>query len=431
MVGSSATDVAIIGVGPYGLSLAAHLSAHEVEYRIFGEVMGSWKDNMPPGMLLKSYPWATCLSDFHSEFSVKSFCSKRALPYHDEMMPLPLGRFIEYGEAFRARYVPTVERRTLISLEPCADVFRATFADGETVLARRVVVAVGLHPFRRLPQEADSLPDALYSHSSEYGSLAPLDGKDVIVIGSGSSASDLTALLHERGTQVALVARQSELHFADRPRPRRLLERAAAPMSGIGHGWTLRTCAKYPQLIHLLPENLRVRLACTRALGPLGGAFVKERVVGEVPLWLGRSIHCAEARNGKVTLDLADTGGRRQSLQADHVVFATGYKIDVGRLGFLSPAILRRLHLVDRAPRLSRHYETSVPGLHFIGPVAASSFGPVCRFVYGCGHPARHLARYLATSRQRRASSRTLIRSVELGTAPALVPEPQESEVVS
>jgi hypothetical protein len=428
MVGSSATDVAIIGAGPYGLSLAAHLNAHEVEHRIFGEVMGSWKDNMPPGMLLKSYPWATCLSDSHSEFSVKSFCSKRALPYHDEMMPLPLGRFVEYGEAFQARYVPAVERRRLVSLEPGADVFRATFADGETVLARRVVMAIGLHPFKRLPQEAGSLPDALYSHSSEYGSLAPLDGKDVIVIGSGSSASDLTALLHERGTQVALVARQPQLHFAGRPRARRLLERAAAPMSGIGHGWTLGTCAKHPQLIHRLPENMRVRLAHAKALGPLGGAFVKERVVGEVPLWLGRSIRCAEAHNGKVTLDLADTGGHRQSVQADHVVFATGFKVDVARLDFLSPAILRRLRLVDQAPRLSRHYETSVPGLHFIGPAAANSFGPVCRFVYGCGHPARHLARYLAKVRHR-APSRT--HPVELGAAPGLVPEPRESEVLS
>jgi hypothetical protein len=94
---SSFVDVAVIGAGPYGLSLAAHLGARGVEYRIFGETMRSWKSNMPPGMLLKSYPWASCLSDPSSEFSVKSFCTERALPYHDVMMPLPLDRFIEYG----------------------------------------------------------------------------------------------------------------------------------------------------------------------------------------------------------------------------------------------------------------------------------------------------------------------------------------------
>ena len=76
MVGSSTSvDVAVIGAGPYGLSLAAHLRARRVEHRIFGDPMGSWKRNMPPGMLLKSYPWATCLSDPRSEFSLKSFCA--------------------------------------------------------------------------------------------------------------------------------------------------------------------------------------------------------------------------------------------------------------------------------------------------------------------------------------------------------------------
>jgi Pyridine nucleotide-disulphide oxidoreductase len=382
-------------------------------------------------MLLKSYPWASCLSDPGSEFSVKSFCAERAMPYHDEMMPLPLDRFVAYGEAFQARYVGTVERKTLLSLEPVAGGFRAAFDDGETVQARRVVVAVGLHPFQRLPQQAAHLPSELRSHSGDYGSLAPLAGKDVVVVGSGSSASDLAALLHERGQRVSLVAREPQMPFADRPRPRRLLERAVAPMSGIGHGWTMGACALYPQLIHLLPEQLRVRLAHTRALGPLGGAFMKERIVGQMPLWLGRSIRCAEARNGKVLLDLQDGAGQRQWLRADHVVFATGYKVDVGRLAFLGHGLQQRLRLLDQAPQLSRHYETSVPGLHFIGPAAANSFGPVSRFVYGTYHPARHLARHLAAVLPRVPSRTAGYRPIDLDVSPDLIPEPRQSEVLS
>jgi hypothetical protein len=393
---SNFVDVAIIGAGPYGLSLAAHLRARDVEHRIFGEPMGSWKFNMPPGMLLKSYAWASNLSDPGSEFTAKSFCTERALPYHDELMPLPLSRFIEYGEAFQTRYVPNVERKALEALEPSPSGFRASFDDGEMVDARRVVVAVGLHPFKRLPHEAEHLPADLCSHSGEYGCLESLDGKEVIVVGSGSSATDLAALLRERGTSVSLVARALRLDFAGRPRPRTLFERTTAPMSGIGHGWTMGACAKYPQLIRLLSEDLRVRLADAKALGPLGGAFVKDRVVGKVPLWLGRALQRTETRNGKVVLDLVDASGARHSLQGDHVIFATGYKIDVGRLGFLNPSLLHQIRLVEQAPQLSAHYETSVPGLHFIGPAAANSFGPVCRFVYGTYHPARHLARYLS-----------------------------------
>jgi hypothetical protein len=347
-------------------------------------------------MLLKSYPWASTLSDPRSEFAVKRFCAERALPYHDQLMPLPLSRFIEYGEAFQARYVPAVERKTLRALEPAAVGFRATFDEGETINARRVVVAVGLHPFRRLPHEAEHLPADVCSHSGEYGSLEPLDGREVIVVGSGSSATDLAALLHERRISASLVARAPRLNFAGRPRLRTLFERASAPMSGIGHGWTMAACAKCPQLIRLLPEDLRVRLANAKALGPLGGAFVKGRVVGKVPVWLGRALRSVETRNGKVLLDLMDAAGARHSLRADHVIFATGYKIDVGRLGFLNQTLLHQVRLVEGAPQLSAHYETSVPGLHFIGPAAANSFGPVCRFVYGTYHPARHLARYLS-----------------------------------
>ncbi|UCI10458.1 NAD(P)-binding domain-containing protein [Mesorhizobium sp. B1-1-8] len=389
-------DVAVIGAGPYGLSLAAHLRARGVEHRIFGELMGSWKHNMPPGMLLKSYPWASNLSDPGSEFALKTFCTERALPYFDQLMPLPLSRFIEYGEAFQKRYVPAVERKTLMALEPSAGCFRATFDDGEIVHARRVVMAVGLHSFKRLPHQAAHLPTDLFSHSGDFGSLEPLDGKEIIVVGSGSSASDLAALLYERGVSVSLVVRRSQLEFAGQPRPRTLFERTTAPMSGIGNGWTLAACAKYPQLIRLLSKDLRVRLANIKALGPLGGAFMKDRVIGRVPVWLGRALQSTEACDGKVLLDLIDASGARHSMRADHVIFATGYKVDVARLGFLNPTLLRQIRLVEGAPQLSAHYETSVPGLHFIGPASANSFGPVCRFVYGTYHPARHLAGHLA-----------------------------------
>jgi hypothetical protein len=124
---------------------------------------------------------------------------------------------------------------------------------------------------------------------------------------------------------------------------------------------------------------------------------MKDRVVGKIPLLLGRAIQGLETRNGKVVLDfVADDGNSPQSLLADHVIFATGYKIDITRLAFLDERVLNRIRRIERAPLLSGHYESSVPGLHFIGPVAANSFGPVCRFVYGASYPARHLAQYLS-----------------------------------
>jgi thioredoxin reductase len=425
---NSKSDVAIIGAGPYGLSLAAHLAARGIEHRVFGEPMETWKSNMPAGVLLKSYPWASCLSDPKNEFSIRTFSAARAEPYHDEMTPLPVERFVEYGNAFAARYVPSVERKRLISLSPSTYGFDAVF-DGESVQAHRVVIAVGLHPFRRLPSEAGGLAPEAHSHSGDYGPLGGLDGKEVVVIGSGASATDLAALLHERGTGATLVARAPALRFAERPRCRSWFERVSAPMSGIGHGWTLGTCAAHPELIHLLPEHARVGLARAKALGPLGGAFMKDRVLGKVPLWLDHTVRAAELRGGKVVIDLADRSGGRRMLRADHVVFATGYQIDVGRLDFLSPEILGAIRLVEGAPRLTRHYESSVPGLHFIGPVSANSFGPVSRFVYGAYHPARVLTRHFAAALRGRVVPPLATRAIS--STATLVNESQQTEVLS
>jgi hypothetical protein len=94
---------------------------------------------------------------------------------------------------------------------------------------------------------------------------------------------------------------------------------------------------------------------------------------------------------------VATADGHEETLRADHVIFATGYRIDADRLPFLAPELAAKMRRVGAAPALSGHYESSIPGLHFIGPASANSFGPVCRFVYGTRHPAQHLARYLPT----------------------------------
>lgn len=398
-------DVAVIGAGPYGLSLAAHLRSRAVDFRIFGTPMSAWKDNMPRGMLLKSYPWASCLSDPESQFTVKQFCTGHGIPYHDSLVPLPAETFVAYGEAFQQRFVPEVEPKHLVSIEPVASGLALRFDDGDAVSARRVIVAVGLAAFRHIPAVADGMPPELVSHSADYGPVDGLEGKDVAVIGGGSSATDLAALLHEAGSSVTVVARTDELRFASMPQPRGLVEKAIAPTNGIGTGWRMYVCATLPSVVHFLPEAHRVRAAHSPALGPLGGAFMRDRVIGKASIRLGSTLRQMRATGSKAEITVASADGTGETLRFDHVVFATGYRVDVDRLGFLSPEMAAGIRRTGSAPRLSYHYEASIPGLHFIGPAAAVSFGPVCRFVFGSFHPARHLASYLPNVLRRGVTS--------------------------
>lgn len=399
---SKPLDVAIIGAGPYGLSLASHLRAVGIDFRIFGKPMGFWKTNVPPGTLLKSYPWALNLHPADTRFTLKEFCADQGSPYHDTRVALPLEVFVAYGESFQARFVPNVERRLLSFVEPRSDGFRATFDDGEVVNVRRIVFALGVYPFRHVPEALCDLPAEVLSHSGDFGPLGRLIGKQVTVIGSGASATDLAALLNERGALVSLVSRTPQLNFAKPPRRRSLMARLMNPNCAIGTGWALKACAAMPQLIHILPEARRLRFANAKEFGPLGCAFMKDRVIGKVPLFLARNLETAKIHGAKVRLHLVKHDGTREVLQTDHVLAATGYRIDLNRLGILDPVLLKHIRTEQDAPLLSAHYETSVPGLHLIGPASASSFGPVARFVFGATHPPPHLAHYLLRALSRR-----------------------------
>jgi thioredoxin reductase len=398
-------EVAIVGAGPYGLSLAACLREAGVDFRIFGKPMASWKDHMPPGMVLKSHAWSTCLYDPARRFTLERYYAKHQTPY-DPRLSIPLESFVAYAEAFRSHFALDVQSKLLSLLEPVAHGYRATFDDGEVVVARRVVMAVGVHPFKHIPSPLKRLPANAVSHSGDHGPLDAFAGKHVTVVGSGASATDLAALLHEKGASVLLVARASNLRFATSSPPEidGFLQRSVRslmswiyPASGIGAGWPLKIWADAPWVFHRLPGALR-RHVVRNTLGPLGHMSMKDRVVGKVSISLGRRLQSAEIVGGKVQLELAGRGGANETLQTDHVIAATGYRIDLGQLGFLDPRLRSHIRTIDGSPVLSTNYESSMPGLYFIGPASADSFGPVARFVFGVKHPSRRLARHLSAT---------------------------------
>ncbi|MGA6979993.1 MAG: NAD(P)-binding domain-containing protein [Candidatus Sulfotelmatobacter sp.] len=395
-------ETAIIGSGPYGLSIAAHFRRRGIPFRIFGRVMDSWQNHMPKGMCLKSEGFASNLYDPEHAFTLATFCAERGIDYADSGLPVRLDTFSAYGQAFRERMAPELEDKLVVGLDRGPNGFQLTLDDGEMFAARRVILAVGITHFEYLPAELSGLPAELCSHSFQHHALESFRGRSVVVIGGGSSATDLAGLLHEAGAEVQLVSRQSALKFHGPPQlgKKSLWQRFKRPQSGIGPGWRHRFLANAPNAFHFLPESLRLE-AVRRILGPSGAYFVKDKVVGKIPLQLGYKVQGTETQNGRLRLHLSGEDGSSRQIAADHVIAATGYKVNLNRLKFLSPEIRSQVECVGGSPMLSSSFQSSVPGLYFAGLASANSFGPVMRFAFGAGFAARTLTHAMAKSRVR------------------------------
>lgn len=220
-------------------------------------------------------------------------------------------------------------------------------------------------------------------------------GRSVAVVGAGSSAIDLAVLLREAGADVTMVSRKQGVAFApDEPLRRPLWECVMRPMSGIGAGWRNRACTDLPGLYRYLPEDVRLRTV-EEFLKPAGGWFMKPRWQGTRHL-SGVTLVRAEREGGQARLSLVSEAGQARTLHVDHVIAATGFVSDVRRIPFLSTEIVDELTLVANTPYLSPNFESSVPGLYFVGPISASTFGPVMRFSMGAGFTAKRLSKHLA-----------------------------------
>ena len=151
-------------------------------------------------------------------------------------------------------------------------------------------------------------------------------------------------------------------------------------------------------------------------LGPAAGKGVRERVEGKIPLLVSHRIVAACPNGERLSLDLEGPAGSAQ-VETDHLVAATGYRPDVSRLGFLSQSLMGRIALVEGSPRLGFDFQSSVPGLYFVGLAAANRFGPVQRFAYGARFAAKTVAAKLTLGndvniarRNSRAANRLCLR---------------------
>ncbi len=386
-----AFDVVVVGAGPYGLSAAAHLLGRGLRVAVFGRTLEMWRDHMPNGMLLRSHRWATNLSDPRQDHGFEQFArdARRDLRY-----PVPLQTFIDYGVWFQQRAVPDVDETYVSSIEHQDTRFLLTLQDGREVESQAVVMAIGPYYYANRPEPFTGLPAELVSHSSDHRDFRRFKARDVVVIGGGQSAIESAALLHEAGAAVQVVARRLiQWLKPDRSGTRSTLERILAPDASIAPGWLNWVWDRMPVLFYRLPQPWKNKYNAKYHSGATD--WLRNRVLGKVTLRERRTVTKVEVAHERLKATVSDGA----TVSADHIVLATGYTVDVNRLTMIH-ASLRAKIATDRAsPVLNHWFETSVPGLYFVGLTSLRAFGPLYRFVAGCGAAARRVAESITRGR--------------------------------
>jgi len=379
------TEIAIIGAGPHGLAAAAHLRRAGAGCRVIGEPMSFWR-TMPKGMLLRSNETATCIAEYEGPLSLDSYSAETA---RSPQKPFPLQDFLDYGDWVADRVAPDADRRRVVRVDHEDGGFRLSFETGDPLRASRVVVAAGIADFPHRPEVSAGLPRSLASHTADHADFDDWRSSRVLVVGGGQSALESAALLHEAGADVSVAVRAPQVHWLNGGKYQKRLGRmkplfyAPTDVGPLG----LSRVVAVPELFRRFPRSVQDPMAA-RAIRPAGAAWLKPRLE-QVPVHFGRPVRAMRSENSHVAVDF--DAGRTEGF--DHVLFGTGYRIDISRYEFLPLELVRRIRSVGGYPVLSRGMESSVPGLHFMGAPAAYSWGPIMRFVAGGWFGAESLTR--------------------------------------
>jgi thioredoxin reductase len=362
--------------------------------------MLTWQ-RLPSGTFLKSLGPATDVYLPGSRNNFVAYCRERGL---EAVEPCSMHDFARFGIWTQEREVPGLETEEIMRVSQDGAFFEVTTSSGETFRARAVIIAVGLTHFAYVPKELGVLPAGYVTHTSEWSDYRALAGKEVCVIGGGASSLDAAAQLLDVGATPTLLVRDEYIGFTWKtPQHRSFWERIRRPNSALGFGLSGWMYEVFPSLLHFAPDSWRVHIHRTN-FGPAGGWWLRDRVEGKVPLKTRCRVLGSEVRGGRLALTIRTQDQGEREFVCDHVIAGCGYRLDVDRLGFLHKDLRRAVRRIEQAPALDRHFESSVPGLFFVGPISSLSFGPLFRFVIGARHTSRVLSQVLARRAKRWAA---------------------------
>jgi thioredoxin reductase len=387
--GDRSIPLVVIGAGPFGLSVSAHLAAAGIDHVVFGQLMRTWTHHMPDGMFLKSEPEASSLHDPTASGPLERYMAGAGQRYEGRGVPLPIQTFRDYGSWFAQSQGLPIEDVTVKRVEATRPGYLLETTAG-TVSCHNIVLATGILPFAHIPPELDGLPPDVVSHASAIRNPGAYRDRDVTIVGGGSSALELAALIHEAGGIPRVLVRGGSVVWGRRPALQPSFRRRVRyPRAALCDSWHCWLYSNAPTVFHRL--SLERRSATVQGtFGPAGAWWLRERVDGIVDVRTDAAVTGIGIGRSGIAVQASTTAGP-VTLPTDHVIAATGYRPHVDKLAILDPDLRDRIRHTAGYPVLSTRMESSVPGLFVAGSLAAFAFGPAMRFVWGTGFAAQRI----------------------------------------
>jgi len=380
--GSPAVDTTllVIGAGPFGLAMAVQAQELGIDHVVVGQPMSFWREHMPTGMVLRSgCEWHLGPTE---RDTFERFLDTRGQTPSD-VEPLPLDLYLEYAEWFEAMKGIRARSSRVTRLEQRDGRFAARLDDGTELTAEQALLALGFAPFAHIPDDLTVLvPAERSSHTRDCVAPDRFAGQRVLIVGGRQSAFESAALLAEAGAAAVHVCHRHETP------------------AFVASDWSwveplLQRIGNEPGWYRAMPDAERAALN-TR--------FWSEGRLKLEP-WLGPRVHheSITIRPETVVLgsELTSTSVRVRldtgdNVEFDHVLFATGYKVDLKRVSFMSAGnLLQRIQRRDGYPVLDDSLQTTVPGLFVTSLPAAREFGPFFAFTAAVRASARIVGRAL------------------------------------
>lgn len=371
--------VAILGAGPYGLAIASELQRLNISFRVFGQPFQLWRDRTLPEVFLRSDLQASEIYSQEGRYSLQHFLANRpsdlaAIANHQGRIPVEA--FRDYLSWVQSQLTFDIECTEVLRVDAEEDGFHLETALGEKLTAGAVVVATGIGAFATLPTALETLQSSRVIHAWSVEKYAELRDCRVCIVGSGQSAGETVERLRKHNRTTWIYRSEPIFHLDPLNLPRPIFQ------------FVLRASNS----AYYLPRILR-RAAKKVFIGSTMTPDLQTSVHAEDVIRVQADVN---------SLGWVERGSELYSTKLDrvfdYVVCCTGYRLDAKRLPFLSHDLQDRLICENGMPRLSRNFESSIPGLFVAGALAESSHGPAQRFLIGNRHAAVAIGKAMAKS---------------------------------